>query len=105
MKSLVELSHLKSEKLKLILRKDNTMEFTMEVAQAGPKFVLKTINEANRKKISRLKFLRTHFKGTAEEWREVFEASTPKRKRYLTFFDFSTCSFEDADFIESIKIH
>jgi len=73
MKSLVELSHLKSEKIKLILRKDNTMEFTVEVAQIGPKFLLKAINEANKKKIVRLKFLRTHFKGTSDEWREVFE--------------------------------
>ena len=62
------LSHLKSEKLKLILRKDKTMEFTLEVSQADPKFLLKTINEVNRKKIVRLKFIRTHFNGSAEEW-------------------------------------
>jgi len=68
MRSLQALTHLKSEKLKLILRKDKTTEFINETPTADPKFIIKIINEANRKKISRLKFIRTHFKGTGEEW-------------------------------------
>ena len=59
------------------------MEFTLEVSQADPKFLLKTINEVNRKKIVRLKFIRTHFNGSAEEWKDVFDSNTNDRKRYL----------------------
>lgn len=101
MKSLLALTHLKSEKLKMILRKDKTTEFIQETATADPKFMIKTINEANRKKISRLKFIRTHFKGTSEEWSNTFNYAY-EGKKYLQFFDFSTCSFDDAAFIDPI---
>jgi len=74
MKSMCELSSMKSDKLKMILRKDQTLEFIYETPTADPKFLLKSIIEANKKKIVRIKFIRTNFKGNAKEWKEVFEA-------------------------------